>query len=299
MFRNYSEDKLNQTTKDAQHAEFERQQRIQSLSKLQPELVQSQFQIPAQSASQKLFSKNPCEFEEAIILADEDDLLDLSPSNYVFLEVSDEDTGDEPDEIEMEVCELRDAKNLPDEEGRLVINQNRGSDESVVQIAPHLVKVIKPHQVTGVRFLYENLIENTSAFKSSEGFGCILAHSMGLGKTIQVITFIELLYRYTEAQHTLIIVPINTLQNWIAEFNKWLPLENRNFSTPEVKKVTSKRKTKEEKNESKSNEDETEKLEIVEQEKVWTNKLRFRKRPFELHAIRDVHKTISARHHVS
>jgi hypothetical protein len=41
-------------------------------------------------------------------------------------------------------------------------------------------------QIGGIRFLYDNIIESTSRYRTSPGFGCILAHSMGLGKTMQV-----------------------------------------------------------------------------------------------------------------
>lgn len=71
--------------------------------------------------------------------------------------------------------------------------------------------------------MYDNVIESQSRFKTSSGFGCILAHSMGLGKTIQLIGFIDIFLRFTEARSVLCIVPINTLQNWLAEFNMWLP----------------------------------------------------------------------------
>ena len=80
-------------------------------------------------------------------------------------------------------------------------------------------------QIGGVRFLYDNLVESLARFKTSSGFGCILAHSMGLGKTIQMIGFIDIFLRYTDAKTTVCIVPINTLQNWNNEFNMWLPMK--------------------------------------------------------------------------
>ena len=57
------------------------------------------------------------------------------------------------------------------------------------------------------------------------GFGCILAHAMGLGKTLQIVTFSDIFLRATTGRHVLIIVPINTIQNWANEFKNWLPDE--------------------------------------------------------------------------
>lgn len=63
----------------------------------------------------------------------------------------------------------------------------------------------------GIRFLYDNLVESLERFGSSSGFGCILAHSMGLGKTLQVISFIDVLFRHTQAHTVLAIVPVSTV----------------------------------------------------------------------------------------
>lgn len=67
-----------------------------------------------------------------------------------------------------------------------------------------------PPQIGGIRFLYDNLVESVERFGSSGGFGCILAHSMGLGKTLQVISFIDVLLRHTQAHTVLAIVPVST-----------------------------------------------------------------------------------------
>lgn len=65
-------------------------------------------------------------------------------------------------------------------------------------------------QIGGIRFLYDNLVESVERFGSTGGFGCILAHSMGLGKTLQVIAFIDVLFRHTQAHTVLAIVPVST-----------------------------------------------------------------------------------------
>ncbi|XP_013857229.1 helicase ARIP4 isoform X2 [Austrofundulus limnaeus] len=116
-----------------------------------------------------------------------------------------------------------DVQNQADSQGRVLVNLNHPATEKNIFLSPQLARVVKPHQIGGIRFLYDNLVESLERFSNSSGFGCILAHSMGLGKTLQVISFIDVLFRNTQAHTVLAIVPVNTLQNWLSEFNTWVP----------------------------------------------------------------------------
>ena len=111
-------------------------------------------------------------------------------------------------------------------QGRLLINHDRPEGDPDVFVSEHLTDVLKPHQLGGIRFLYDNIIENVRDYKNSPGFGCVLAHSMGLGKTLQIIEFVDIFLKTVNAKHVLIITPVNVIQNWLSEFDKWLPVND-------------------------------------------------------------------------
>lgn len=161
------------------------------------------------------------------LLGIKDEVIELSSGEDEGLQIvdSNESTNDVEDDATAESSgsHVNDALNLPDALGRVLVNINHPPNEEDLFLAPQLARAVKPHQVGGIRFLYDNLVESLERFKGSSGFGCILAHSMGLGKTLQVISFLDVLFRHTEAKTVLAIVPVNTLQNWLAEFNIWLP----------------------------------------------------------------------------
>lgn len=52
--------------------------------------------------------------------------------------------------------------------------------EPIIYLHPHIGQLVKPHQLTGIQFLWRELIE------ADKPQGCLLAHIMGLGKTMQV-----------------------------------------------------------------------------------------------------------------
>ncbi|XP_066996034.2 uncharacterized protein [Anabrus simplex] len=140
--------------------------------------------------------------------------------------LSEPSSGDEADPVDDPTnsgMHTNDLYNVPDEHGRVLVNVGHPPEEEDIFLAPQIARVIKPHQIGGVRFLYDNVVETIERFNTSTGFGCILAHSMGLGKTLQVVSFCDVFLRHTKARTVLCIMPINTLQNWLAEFNLWLP----------------------------------------------------------------------------
>uniref|UniRef100_A0A6Q2XT14 RAD54 like 2 n=1 Tax=Esox lucius TaxID=8010 RepID=A0A6Q2XT14_ESOLU len=158
-------------------------------------------------------------------------VIELSSGDEDTLQVNSESAYDEEDEgtgatDESSGAHINDLLNQPDAQGRVLVNINHPTEEVDLYLAPQLARAVKPHQVGGIRFLYDNLVESLERYRSSSGFGCILAHSMGLGKTLQVISFIDILLRHTGAHTVLAIVPVNTLQNWLAEFNLWLPAQD-------------------------------------------------------------------------
>ncbi|TKS71380.1 Helicase ARIP4 [Collichthys lucidus] len=156
-----------------------------------------------------------------------DDIIELSSGDEDAQQISSESADEDADGTngseESSGAHINDALNLPDAQGQVLVNINHPAEEKDLYLAPQLARAVKPHQIGGIRFLYDNLIESLERYKTSSGFGCILAHSMGLGKTLQVISFIDILLRNTEAHTVLAIVPVNTLQNWLSEFNLWLP----------------------------------------------------------------------------
>ncbi|XP_034388848.1 helicase ARIP4 isoform X2 [Cyclopterus lumpus] len=159
-------------------------------------------------------------------LAIRDDIIELSSGDEDTLQISSESTDEDADGAASEEssgAHINDAMNLPDAQGQVLVNISHPAEEKDIYLAPQLARAVKPHQIGGIRFLYDNLIESLERYKTSSGFGCILAHSMGLGKTLQVISFTDILLRNTEAHTMLVIVPVNTLQNWLTEFNLWLP----------------------------------------------------------------------------
>ncbi|KAM8965009.1 transcriptional regulator ATRX-like [Sarcophilus harrisii] len=106
---------------------------------------------------------------------------------------------------------------------KLVLDEDVETKEALVQIHKDLITRLKPHQIDGVQFMWDCCCESVRQSEKSAGSGCILAHCMGLGKTLQVVTFFHTVLLSAKLNFTtaLVVCPLNTALNWINEFEKW------------------------------------------------------------------------------
>ncbi|KAG9006906.1 DNA-dependent ATPase protein rad54, partial [Tulasnella sp. 427] len=93
-----------------------------------------------------------------------------------------------------------------------------------VVIDPRLSKVLRPHQIEGVKFLYKC----TTGMIVPKQYGCIMADEMGLGKTLQCIALMWTLLKQSPRpgkgtiEKCIIVCPSSLVRNWANEFVKWL-----------------------------------------------------------------------------
>ncbi|CAO1616307.1 unnamed protein product [Sympodiomycopsis kandeliae] len=93
-----------------------------------------------------------------------------------------------------------------------------------VVIDPRLGKVLRPHQVEGVKFLYRC----TTGLVDPKAKGCIMADEMGLGKTLQCIALMWTLLKQSPLagkptiDKCIIVCPSSLVRNWANELVKWL-----------------------------------------------------------------------------
>lgn len=108
---------------------------------------------------------------------------------------------------------------------KVVLDFNEETKEELLSVEPAIVSKLKPHQASGVQFMWTACFESLERAEKEKGSGCILAHCMGLGKTLQVITLIHTLitnFEKTGIRTVLVVCPLSTVLNWVNEFKKWL-----------------------------------------------------------------------------
>ncbi|CAK59685.1 unnamed protein product (macronuclear) [Paramecium tetraurelia] len=103
------------------------------------------------------------------------------------------------------------SKQQPDVEPKFTILEGFDVDQ-------FLYKQLRAHQIEGVRFM----LECVTGKKGKSIRGCILADSMGLGKTLQAITLMWILIQSHEISKIVITCPVSLIGNWEKEIKKWL-----------------------------------------------------------------------------
>ncbi|KAG6001772.1 hypothetical protein E4U21_003817 [Claviceps maximensis] len=123
------------------------------------------------------------------------------------------------------------AATMSSDKSRLIINESKQDDQSFICINQYIGSRIKSHQIDGVRFMWNQIIQDSAVRQ-----GCLLSHSMGLGKTMQVITLLVAIQESSQSSDpsaasqipedlqqskTLVLCPAGLVNNWIDELLLW------------------------------------------------------------------------------
>ncbi|KAK3692749.1 hypothetical protein B0T22DRAFT_503952, partial [Podospora appendiculata] len=117
---------------------------------------------------------------------------------------------------------------------RLIVNETKESDkQALIYVNETIGRRIKDHQIDGVRFMWNQVVVDSKVRQ-----GCLLAHTMGLGKTMQVITLLVVIAEASRStdpsvysqipenlreSKTLILCPSGLVDNWLDEILLWAP----------------------------------------------------------------------------
>lgn len=107
----------------------------------------------------------------------------------------------------------------------LVLDFDPDTKKALVEVNKKLVTKLKPHQAKGVKFMWDACFESVAQIQEGKvPGGAILAHCMGLGKTLQTITLTHTVLENRKAKidRVMVICPVNTVKNWEDEYEKWL-----------------------------------------------------------------------------
>uniref|UniRef100_W8AIW8 Helicase ARIP4 n=1 Tax=Ceratitis capitata TaxID=7213 RepID=W8AIW8_CERCA len=135
-------------------------------------------------------------------------------------------------------------KERPDvqDDNHLILDYNEET-KTFIKVHPDIAKHLKQHQRDGVKFMYDSCYGGVEALKKSSGSGCILAHCMGLGKTLQLIALLHTVISYKELKTSkvLVLCPKSTVMNWADEIDRWLgPLKPKYYTFHDTSDINDK-----------------------------------------------------------
>ncbi|KAL9579201.1 MAG: hypothetical protein Q9212_005243 [Teloschistes hypoglaucus] len=131
---------------------------------------------------------------------------------------------------------------------QVVVNLGKLDSQDLIYLPDSIGRKIQEHQKEGIRFLWREIIEDHASKQ-----GALLAQTMGLGKTMQVISFLltvaiaakstnenirdQIPPRLRESK-TIIVCPPALIENWEEEFFQWAP-DDLNDTIGDIRTVSS------------------------------------------------------------
>ncbi|KIM23797.1 hypothetical protein M408DRAFT_332159 [Serendipita vermifera MAFF 305830] len=110
-----------------------------------------------------------------------------------------------------------------------------------VVLDPLLASKLRPHQIEGVKFMYECVM----GMSKHEGHGDILGDEMGLGKTLQTIALVWTLLKQNQYAgdgpvigKAMVVCPVSLVENWRKEFHKWIGRDRIGIFSGDCDKAT-------------------------------------------------------------
>ena len=197
---------------------------------------------PQEASSSKVLKKRPLESESS-------ETCDTEAEREALFATESQETLDKRD---VAMRRLRDVQQRREQlKGRLAKIPLKGSDRSNVTVNPgkleeqDFIKLhpdfgngahLKPHQEEGLQFMWREITGDHADLQ-----GCLLAQTMGLGKSVQIIALLVALSDAANSDNpniqeqvpaslhrskTLILCPPSLIENWFDEFVMWPPSEN-------------------------------------------------------------------------
>lgn len=105
----------------------------------------------------------------------------------------------------------------------IILDYDSKKKENII-VHRDIQKHLKSHQTDGIKFMYDCCYGSVDSLKDHPGSGCILAHCMGLGKTLQLISLLHTVITYPQLKtnKVLVICPKSTVLNWKEEIERWM-----------------------------------------------------------------------------
>ncbi|EME42903.1 hypothetical protein DOTSEDRAFT_115246, partial [Dothistroma septosporum NZE10] len=124
---------------------------------------------------------------------------------------------------------------------KIPINSVKSEDDESIYVHQRIAQVMKGHQIDGVQFMWREITADDGGDTSPQG--CLLTHTMGLGKTMQTIAVLVAVNEAAQSQNLkvsrqlppqlrlnaererqlrmMVLCPPALMENWKKEIKKW------------------------------------------------------------------------------